>query len=286
MATKRRWRRLLAVLLTLALMCSLSVQAFAASLPADAGTAEEETVSADMKAAAAALMEQRKAAGLVKADLDDLDPDATIRVMVETKATPAVQAAGTMEWNARTQQAEMQALRKQESVAAQVEKITGNGILNQSAFLVSTFTTEMTVAEMEEVAALPDVVSVTPVTTFEMKMNYATSMTTVTKMWEELGYTGEGTVIAVIDSGATISTRTWSSVTGWSPRSPRRTPRRSSTPWAMASTTARRSPSATATAATMRWTTAPPPTACMWRASRPATAARMASPVLLRMHRS
>ena len=112
MATKRRWRRLLAVLLTLALMCSLSVQAFAASLPADAGTAEEETVSADMKAAAAALMEQRKAAGLVKADLDDLDPDATIRVMVETKATPAVQAAGTMEWNARTQQAEMQALRK------------------------------------------------------------------------------------------------------------------------------------------------------------------------------
>ena len=201
MATKRRWRRLLAVLLTLALMCSLSVQAFAASLPADAGTAEEETVSADMKAAAAALMEQRKAAGLVKADLDDLDPDATIRVMVETKATPAVQAAGTMEWNARTQQAEMQALRKQESVAAQVEKITGNGILNQSAFLVSTFTTEMTVAEMEEVAALPDVVSVTPVTTFEMKMNYATSMTTVTKMWEELGYTGEGTVIAVIDSG-------------------------------------------------------------------------------------
>ena len=201
MATKRRWRRLLAVLLTLALMCSLSVQAFAASLPADAGTAEEETVSADMKAAAAALMEQRKAAGLVKADLDDLDPDATIRVMVETKATPAVQAAGTMEWNARTQQAEMQALRKQESVAAQVEKITGNGILNQSAFLVSTFTTEMTVAEMEEVAALPGVVSVTPVTTFEMKMNYATSMTTVTKMWEELGYTGEGTVIAVIDSG-------------------------------------------------------------------------------------
>ena len=51
MATKRRWRRLLAVLLTLALMCSLSVQAFAAALPADAGTAEEETVSADMKAA-------------------------------------------------------------------------------------------------------------------------------------------------------------------------------------------------------------------------------------------
>ena len=71
MATKRRWRRLLAVLLTLALMCSLSVQAFAASLPADAGTAEEETVSADMKAAAAALMEQRKAAGLVKADGGD-----------------------------------------------------------------------------------------------------------------------------------------------------------------------------------------------------------------------
>ena len=70
-----------------------------------------------------------------------------------------------------------------EDLYLEVEKITGNGILNQSAFLVSTFTTEMTVAEMEEVAALPGVVSVTPVTTFEMKMNYATSMTTVTKMW-------------------------------------------------------------------------------------------------------
>ena len=54
---------------------------------------------------------------------------------------------------------------------------------------------------MAEVAELPGVKSVSPVTTFEMKMNYASHMTTVYKMWEEMGYTGEGTVIAVLDSG-------------------------------------------------------------------------------------
>ena len=30
-------------------------------------------------------------------------------------------------------------------------------------------------------------------------------MTTVYKMWEEMGYTGEGTVIAVLDSGVNCS---------------------------------------------------------------------------------
>ena len=109
------------------------------------------------------------------------------------------------ELNAQLQSAEAQALRAQQTVIRSAKAITGNDAIQQTAYLVNTFSMNMTPAEMAEVAELPGVKSVSPVTTFEMKMNYASHMTTVYKMWEEMGYTGEGTVIAVLDSGVNYS---------------------------------------------------------------------------------
>ena len=204
------FRRLTVLLLIVCLLAGIAVQAVDVSeRDTTASVQEEQKGSIDTAAAQKALTERRAQAGLIRASADELDPDQEIRVIVEMEAQPAVQSAAVQsmgaELNAQLQSAEAQALRAQQTVIRSAKAITGNDAIQQTAYLVNTFSMNMTPAEMAEVAELPGVKSVSPVTTFEMKMNYASHMTTVYKMWEEMGYTGEGTVIAVLDSGVNYS---------------------------------------------------------------------------------
>ena len=204
------FRRLTVLLLIVCLLAGIAVQAVDVSeRDTTASVQEEQNGSIDTAAAQKALTERRAQAGLIRASADELDPDQEIRVIVEMEAQPAVQSAAVQsmgaELNAQLQSAEVQALRAQQTVIRSAKAITGNDAIQQTAYLVNTFSMNMTPAEMAEVAELPGVKSVSPVTTFEMKMNYASHMTTVYKMWEEMGYTGEGTVIAVLDSGVNYS---------------------------------------------------------------------------------
>ena len=200
------FRRLTVLLLIVCLLAGIAVQAVNVSERDTAvSVKEEQKGSIDTDAAQKTLTERREQAGLIRASAEQLDPNQEIRVIVEMEAQPAVQSASVQsagaELNAQLQSAEAQALRAQQSVIRSAKSITGNDAIQQTAYLVNTFSMNMTPAEMAKVAELPGVKSVSPVTTFEMKMNYASHMTTVYKMWEEMGYTGEGTVIAVLDSG-------------------------------------------------------------------------------------
>ena len=200
------FRRLMVLLLIVCLLAGNAVQAVGMSQQNTAVSVQkEQTGSIDTAAAQKALTERREQAGLIRASADQLDPDQEIRVIVEMEAQPAVQSVVVQstgaKLNAQLQSVETQALRAQQTVIHSAKAITGNDAIQQTAYLVNTFSMNMTPAEMAEVAELPGVKSVSPVTTFEMKMNYASHMTTVYKMWEEMGYTGEGTVIAVLDSG-------------------------------------------------------------------------------------
>lgn len=200
------FRRLMVLLLIVCLLAGNAVQAVGMSQQNTAVSVQkEQTGSIDTAAAQKALTERREQAGLIRASADQLDPDQEIRVIVEMEAQPAVQSVVVQstgaKLNAQLQSVETKALRAQQTVIHSAKAITGNDAIQQTAYLVNTFSMNMTPAEMAEVAELPGVKSVSPVTTFEMKMNYASHMTTVYKMWEEMGYTGEGTVIAVLDSG-------------------------------------------------------------------------------------
>ena len=200
------FRRLMVLLLIVCLLAGNAVQAVGMSQQNTAVSVQkEQTGSIDTAAAQKALTERREQAGLIRASADQLDPDQEIRVIVEMEAQPAVQSVVVQstgaKLNAQLQSVETKALHAQQTVIHSAKAITGNDAIQQTAYLVNTFSMNMTPAEMAEVAELPGVKSVSPVTTFEMKMNYASHMTTVYKMWEEMGYTGEGTVIAVLDSG-------------------------------------------------------------------------------------
>ena len=66
---------------------------------------------------------------------------------------------------------------------------------------------DMTRAQMKQVAALDGVVSVSEVTTYKARMTSAKEMTSAMELWkaENGGNTGEGIVVAVIDSGVNYS---------------------------------------------------------------------------------
>lgn len=135
------------------------------------------------------------------------DPNEVVRAMVVTDVPAAVEQAGTVTYTAAVQSAEARTLRSQESVIRQVRRITGSSVINQSGYLVSAFSMDMTRAQMKQVAALDGVVSVSEVTSYQARMTTAKEMTSAMELWkaENGGNTGEGIVVAVIDSGVNYS---------------------------------------------------------------------------------
>ena len=146
--------------------------------------------------------------GSATVDLDaGKDPNEVVRAMVVTNVPAAVEQAGTVTYTAAVQSAEARPLRSQESVIRQVRRITGSSVINQSGYLVSAFSMDMTRAQMKQVAALDGVVSVSEVTSYQARMTSAKEMTSAMELWkaENGGSTGEGIVVAVIDSGVNYS---------------------------------------------------------------------------------
>lgn len=146
--------------------------------------------------------------GSATVDLDaGKDPNEVVRDMVVTDVPAAVEQAGNADYTAAVQSAESKTLRSQESVIRQVRRITGSSVINQTGYLVSAFSMNMTRSQMKQVAALDGVVSVSEVTSYQARMTTAKDMTSAMELWkaENGGNTGEGIVVAVIDSGVNYS---------------------------------------------------------------------------------
>ena len=141
-------------------------------------------------------------------DLDaGKDPDEVVRAMVVTDVPAAVEQTENADYTAAVQSAESRTLRSQENIVRQARRITGRSVINQSGYLVSAFSMDMTRAQMKQVAALDGVVSVSEVTSYKARMATAKDMTSAMELWkaENGGNTGEGIVVAVIDSGVNYS---------------------------------------------------------------------------------
>ncbi len=131
------------------------------------------------------------------------DPNEVVRVIVETEDEAVIDSEEKVEYDDETKKAEASALKKQLSLIEKVEKMTGSKVINRTAYLVNGFSIEMKRSQMAEVEKLDGVKSVYEVTEYEQQMDSAIDMTTATDLWssENGAYTGEGIVIAIIDSG-------------------------------------------------------------------------------------
>lgn len=135
------------------------------------------------------------------------DPNEVVRAMVVTDVPVAVEQTENADYTAAVQSAESRTLRSQENIVRQARRITGRSVINQSGYLVSAFSMDMTRAQMKQVAALDGVVSVSEVTSYKSRMTSAKEMTSDMELWkaENGGNTGEGIVVTVIDSGVNYS---------------------------------------------------------------------------------
>ena len=131
------------------------------------------------------------------------DPDEVIRVLVEFEDEAVAASLDDLEYTQDAQEAEETALDKQAALIAKIEKLTGNKAINRTAYLFNGISIEMKRSQMDEVAAMDGVKSVSQVTKLQQEMTTALDMTTARQLWEQEngGYTGEGIVVAVIDSG-------------------------------------------------------------------------------------
>ncbi len=131
------------------------------------------------------------------------DPNEVIRVLVEFEEEAVAESLDTLAYTEEAQEAEDSALAEQAALIAKIERLTGNEAINRTAYLFNGISIEMKRSQMREVAAMDGVKSVNPVTTLKQDMATAVDMTTATELWkqENGGYTGEGIVIAIIDSG-------------------------------------------------------------------------------------
>lgn len=190
----RLLRRALSLCLALALTVSLCVPALAAQRTCSGNDYVQR------------LKDTVRESAVVDVDAGK-DPNEVVRAMVVTDVPAAVEQAGNADYTAAVQSAESKTLRSQESIIRQARRITGNSVINQTGYLVSAFSMDMTRSQMKQVAALDGVVSVSEVTSYQARMTTAKDMTSAMELWkaENGGNTGEGIVVAVIDSGVNYS---------------------------------------------------------------------------------
>lgn len=136
---------------------------------------------------------------------EDGDENETVRAVVSLKKDSVMDTVddSTTEYSKKLKKQENKILDSQEDIIKKAEKITGNKVVNQTAYLVNSFSIDATRKEMKELAKLSGVEAVYESSTYEPQMDDAVQKTTVAKEWEseEYGYTGEGTVVAVLDTG-------------------------------------------------------------------------------------
>ena len=92
---------------------------------------------------------------------------------------------------------------KKKNVKKQIEKITGNKVINQSEYLANTITIEATDKEIEKIEKLKEVSNVYETSSYESQVENSTNKTGVNYVREqqEYAYKGDETVVAVIDTG-------------------------------------------------------------------------------------
>ena len=136
---------------------------------------------------------------------EDGDENEVVRAVVSLKKDSVMETVddSTTEYSKKLKKQENKILDSQENIIKKAEKITGNKVVTQTAYLMNSFSIDATRKELRELAKLSGVEKVYESSKHEIQMENAVQTTSVTQEWEaeDCGYTGEGTVVAVIDTG-------------------------------------------------------------------------------------
>lgn len=122
---------------------------------------------------------------------------------MELKADSLVEKCDISNYNSKLKSKENKIIDKQDSIIKKVEKLTGKKVVNQSALLVNSFSIDAKRKYINKIAKINGIEKVYEASKVETTMANAVHEGNVANVWNssEYGYTGEGTVVAVVDTG-------------------------------------------------------------------------------------
>ncbi|MDP4090733.1 MAG: S8 family serine peptidase, partial [Bacillota bacterium] len=130
---------------------------------------------------------QYKENNAVRANLDE-----TVRVVVQLQDKPAIERKGVS----------VQAVKNgQAKVVSQAKAITGKKVEQTFGYLVNGFSMDAKRGDIPKLKNIDGVSAVTEAVKFLPDLTNAKGLTQVYSEWKDLGYKGEGMVVAILDSG-------------------------------------------------------------------------------------
>lgn len=126
-----------------------------------------------------------------------------VRAIITLKAESVADTNNISDYNSKLKSKENKIISNQKDLVKMVEKITGTKVVNQTAYLVNSFSIDATRKQMKKIAKLDGVDKVYEATTFKTTMATAVDEGNVRAVWntKKYGFTGEGVVVSIIDTG-------------------------------------------------------------------------------------
>ncbi len=133
----------------------------------------------------------------------EVDPNELVRIIVQVKKPTASELTNSNN-TSEIAKVKAQVLKTQDTVKAQVKKIANTEARNSFSYFINGFSATVKRSEIDKIKAIPEVEGVQIANSYKLDMSTAVDMTQATQVWDELDYKGEGTVVAVIDSGIDV----------------------------------------------------------------------------------
>ena len=131
----------------------------------------------------------------------------TVEVMVHLSAKPAAaksstpDATGSVKSIKGIKKAEDKVEDAQDSIVSKAQKLTGHKVKSQFGYLVNGFTINAKVSDLPKLAKLDGVDDVQPTSDYHLEDTGANEMGQIPNVWSNRQDKGQGTVVAVLDSG-------------------------------------------------------------------------------------
>lgn len=195
---KKNCKKLVSIMLTLLLTVSLAFGATPQSVMAK--SQNQTDIKALVKQAIAQKIKSNSSGVKSKvqksSDEDKLlkqgKPDDIVRVIVQLQDKPSIEKGAKSLSSIKA---------SQQTVIQKVKNLQNASIKKTFGYLVNGFSMSVKRSEISKIKAIPGVKSVTEAQKYTPDMNFAKNLTQAYGTWKDLGYKGEGMVIAIVDTG-------------------------------------------------------------------------------------